>query len=172
LKPPRILLRNSVGEQQEAVPGSFCVDYLDPASGRGSGVCGDSPAVHPDVVTMALRGDELTFVLSGADVVRPGGCQSNDEQDCIGWISVKPLGCEDREAARVPLALGPETRWKIDLERGAYELDVFGNFETSEGATGDVSGALGLVVGDGPKKYDALGVTGIKPAMQVCPFAD
>jgi hypothetical protein len=33
------------------------------------------------------------------------------------------------------------------------------------------SGALGLLVGGGPKKNDALGVTGIKPAMKVCPFA-
>jgi hypothetical protein len=84
---------------------------------------------------------------------------------------VKPLGCEDREVELLPLALGPETRWKIDLEFGAYELDVFGYFESSDGATGDVSGALGLFVGGGPKKYDALGVTGIKRAMQVCPFA-
>jgi hypothetical protein len=172
LKPPGILLRNSVGEEQRAVAGSFCVDYVDAASGRGGGVCGDSPDVHPDAITIAVKGEELTLVFSGAEIVRPSGCHSEDEQGCIGYVYVKPLGCDDREVARIPLALGPETRWTIDLERGAYELDVFGYFETSEGATGDASGALGLLVGGGPKKYDALGVTDIKPAMQVCPFGD
>ena len=33
LKPPQILLRTNVGEEQEAVAGSSCVDYVDPASG-------------------------------------------------------------------------------------------------------------------------------------------
>jgi len=172
LKPPQILLRTNVGEEQEAVAGSSCVDYVDPASGGGSGVCSDSPAVHPNAITIAMPGDEVTFVFSGADVVRPSGCQAEDEQGCIGYVQVKPLGCEDREVERVPLALGPETRWTIDLEFGGYELDVFGYFESNDGATGDVSGALGLFVGGGPKKYDALGVTEIKRAMQVCPFAD
>ena len=51
LKPPQILLRNNVGEEQEAVAGSSCVDYVDPASGQGVGVCGDSPAVHPNAIT-------------------------------------------------------------------------------------------------------------------------
>jgi hypothetical protein len=161
-----------VGEEQEAVAGSSCVDYVDPASGGGSGVCSDSPAVHPNAITIAMPGDEVTFVFSGADIVRPSGCQAEDEQGCIGYVQVKPLGCEDREVERVPLALGPETRWTIDLEFGGYELDVFGYFESNDGATGDVSGALGLIVGGGPKKYDALGVTEIKRAMQVCPFAD
>lgn len=171
MRPPQILLRSSAGGQK-AVEGSFCVDYVDPTSGQGSGVCSDSPAIHPDAVTVAQPGDEVTFFFSGADIVRPSGCHGEDEQGCIGYVYVKPLGCEDREVERVPLALGPETRWTIDLETGAYELDVFGYFESSGGATGDVSGALGLVVGGGPKKYDYLGVTGIKRALQVCAFAD
>jgi len=171
LNPPEILLRNQVGEEQEAVAGSFCVDYVDPASGRGSGVCSDSPAVHPSAITIAMPGDEVTFVFSGADIVRPSDCHGEDEQGCTGYVQVKPLGCEDRQIERVPLALGPETRWTIDLEFGGYELDVFGYFESSDGTTGDVSGALGLFVGGGPKRFDALGVTGIKRAMQVCPFA-
>jgi hypothetical protein len=172
LKPPQILLRNSVGEEQKAVAGSFCVDYVDPASGAGSGVCGDSPPVHPNAITIAVAGENMTFVLRGADVVRPPGCYSDDEQECIGTVSVKPLGCEDREVARVPLALGRETRWAIDLERGAYELDVFAYFDEADGRSGDVSGALGLLVGGGPKEDDALGITGIERSMQVCPFAD
>jgi hypothetical protein len=169
LNPPEIVLR-SRGAEQTAVEGSFCVDYVDPASGQGGGVCGDSPDVHPDAVTVAMKGDELTLVFSGAEIMRPSGCHSDDEQGCVGYVYVRPLGCEDREVGRVPLALGTETRWRIDLERGAYELDVFGYVETSEGATGDVSGALGLLVGGGPKRYDYRGVTEIKRSLQVCPF--
>lgn len=133
-------------------------------------MCSDAPAVHPVAITVAQPGDEVTFVFSGADVVRPRGCHGEDEQWCSGYVLVRPLGCEDREVQRVPLALGPETRWTIDLETGAYELDVFGYFESSEGATGDVSVALGLLVGGGPKNHDYLGVVAVKRAMQVCPF--
>jgi hypothetical protein len=82
LKPPQILLQNNVGEQQEAVAGSFCVDYVDPASGRGSGVCGDSPAVHPDAITIAMAGDEVMFVFRGADIVRPSGCHGEEGPVC------------------------------------------------------------------------------------------
>jgi len=170
LRPPQILLRSSAGEQR-AVEGSFCVDSVDPASGQGSGVCSDSAAVHPNAVTVVQPGDEVTFVFSGANIVRPSGCHADDQQGCIGYVHVKPLGCDDREVERVPLGLGPETRWTIDLESGAYELDVFGYFESIDGATGDVSGALGLLVGGGPKNHDYLGVVAVERAMQVCPFA-
>jgi hypothetical protein len=171
LRPPRVLLRSIAG-QQKAVGGTFCVDYVDQASGRGGGLCSDSPGVHPDSITVAQPGDELTFVFSGADIVRASGCKSESEgeQGCIGFVHVKPLGCEDREVERVPLALGPETRWTVDLEPGAYELDVFGYFESSEGASGDVSAGLGLLVGGGPKQSDHLGVVAVERAMMVCPF--
>lgn len=172
LKPPKILLVNEVGDAQRAVQGSFCIDYVDEASGQGSGVCGDSGVVHPDAVTVAAAGDSVSFVLRGAEVVRAEGCRSDDDQECVGYVYVRPLGCEERELERVPLSLGPETRWTVDLERGAYELDAFAHFRTSAGANGDVSGALGLLVGGGPKEDDALGVTGIEPAMLVCPFSD
>jgi hypothetical protein len=170
LKPPQILLRSSAGEQK-AVQGSFCVDYVDPTSGQGSGVCSDSAAIHPDAVTVAQPGDEVTFAFSGADIVRPSGCHADDQQGCIGYVHVKPLGCDDHEVERVPLGFGPETRWTIDLESGAYELDVLGYFESIDGATGDVGGALGLLVGGGPKNHDYLGVVAVERAMQVCPFA-
>jgi hypothetical protein len=170
LRPPQILFRSSAGEQR-AAEGSFCVDYVDPASGQGSGVCSDSAAVHPDEVTVVQPGDEVTFVFSGADIVRASGCHAEDEQGCIGSIQVRPLGCEDREVERVPLVLGPETPWTIHLETGAYELDVFGYFESSHHATGDVSGALGLLVGGGPKNHDYLGVVAVERGMHVCPFA-
>ena len=169
-RPPTIVLKSEVG-LQEAVQGSFCANYVDPGSGQGQGVCGDSPAVHPSAVTAVAHGDEVSFVLTGAKVVRPSGCHSDDEQACIGYVYVRPLGCEDRETKRLPLALGAETRWTVDLGPGAYELDVFGYFASDEGATGDVSGSLGLTVA-GAKKYDALGVSAVRPAMQVCEFTE
>jgi hypothetical protein len=169
-RPPVIVLRSTGGEQ-EAVPGSFCADYVDSDSGEGVGVCGDSVPVHPKAVTAVARGDEVTLVFSGAKVVRPSGCHSEDEQDCIGSVSVKPLGCQDHELESVPLNLGPETRWTVDLEPGAYQLDVFGYFESDEGATGDVNGSLGLTVA-GPQENDALGVFAVKPSLAVCPFTD
>jgi hypothetical protein len=168
LKPPRIVLR--AVEDQKAVPGSSCVEYVDPASGSGTGVCGDTGAVHPKAVSVVMPGDEVTFVFDGAEIVRSGGCHADDEQDCIGSVSVRPLGCEGEEIERVPLELGPETPWTVELEPGAYELDVFGYFESEIGATGDVSGALGLLVGGGPKEDDALGVVAVEPSMQVCAF--
>lgn len=166
LKPPRIVLR--AVDEQKAVEGSFCIEYSDPQSGYGSASCGDSGPVHPKAVSVVMPGDEVTFLFEGADIVRSSGCHSDDEQDCIGSVSVRPLGCEDREVERIPLALGPETAWTVDLEAGAYELDVFGYFESELGATGDVSGSLGLLVGGGPKKDDALGVIRAEPSMRVC----
>jgi hypothetical protein len=170
LRPPPIFLVSAQGKQR-AVGGSFCIDYVDSQSGQGQGACGDSAPVHPKAVTAVARGDEVTFVFSEAKVVRPSGCHSDDEQGCIGSVEVTPLGCEDPQLESVPLALGPETRWTVDLEPGAYELHVFGYFESDVGATGDVSGTLGLTVA-GPKKWDALGVGAVEPDMEVCPFGE
>jgi hypothetical protein len=66
----------------------------------------------------------------------------------------------------VPLAPGPSTTWTVDLEPGAYELHVYANFESKD-ANGDVSGSLGLTVA-GAKKWDALGVSRVEPAMWIC----
>jgi hypothetical protein len=170
LKPPPIFLVSAQGKQR-AVQGSYCVDFVDPGSGQGQGACADTGVIHPRAVTAVSRGDEVTFVFSGAKVVRPSGCHSDDEQGCIGYVYVSPLGCEDRQIESVPLTLGSETRWRVDLEPGAYELGVFGYFESDAGATGDVSGSLGLTVA-GAKENDALGVLAVKPALQVCKFAD
>jgi hypothetical protein len=45
----------------------------------------------------------------------------------------------------IPLVRGPVTTWRVELDPGAYELDVFVMFEGGE-KSGDVSGALGLLV--------------------------
>jgi hypothetical protein len=167
-RPPAIVLTSENGEQ-EAVQGSSCVEYVDPDSGEGQGSCGDSGPIHPTAVTGLTAGDEVAFVLDGAKVVRASGCHGGDEQDCIGSVSVKPLGCEKPEVESVPLVLGPKTRWTVDLEPGAYELDVLAYFESDSGATGDVSGSVGITVAGG-KKWDVLGVQEIKPSMQVCAY--
>jgi hypothetical protein len=164
LKPPPIFLVSAEGKQL-AVQGSFCI------SGQGQGMCGDTGPIHPKAVTAVAQGDEVTFVFSGTKVVRASGCHSDDEQGCIGYAHVSPLGCENPQLEGVPLALGPETRWTVDLEPGAYELDVFGYFESDGDANGDVSGTFGLTVA-GAKENDALGVQELKPAMKVCEFAD
>jgi hypothetical protein len=44
--------------------------------------------------------------------------------------------------------VGKETAWRVHLEPGAYDLDVFANFGAPDGRTGDVSGSLGVLVDD------------------------
>jgi hypothetical protein len=168
MRPPAIVLTSENG-QQEAVPGSLCIFSLDPDSGEGEGSCGDSRPSYPSEVTGVAAGDEVAFVFRGAKVVHASGCEGADEQVCIGSVSVQPLGCGNREVQSVPLVTGHETRWTVGLERGAYGLHVFAYFESTAGATGDMTGSLGLTVA-GAKKRDALGVRAVEPSMQVCEF--
>jgi hypothetical protein len=158
LKPPAILLVYR-DEEQKAVRGSYCVDYVDEATGQGSGVCADAAMpTYPDAVTSVAGGDQVTFVLPEA-VLRP---------DSV--VVIRPLGCTERVLDRLALDPGTgEQSWEVDLEHGAYQLDVFARFKADDGRTGDVSGSLGLTVA-GPKKWDALGVGGIEPSMEVCEF--
>jgi hypothetical protein len=95
----------------------------------------DASATHPKEVTAVAAGDEVRFVFVGAEIVSAVGCHGGDPQDCIGLVGVKPLGCDRRTIETIPLALGPETRWTVDLASGAYQLDVFASYE-SEGASG------------------------------------
>jgi hypothetical protein len=166
LEPPPIVLDGTNG-RQTAVEGSYCIEYVDTSSGQGQATCSDSGPIHPKAVTAVVAGDEVTFAFPGAEIVSGSGCYSDDPQGCIGEVIVRPLGCDDRTIETVALAPGPQTRWTVDLEPGAYELDVFGYFESDAGATGDVSGTLGLTVAGG-KKWDALGVGAVKPSMEVC----
>ena len=85
-------------------------------------------------------------------------------------VTIRPLGCGDQKVDQ--LAFEPRTgqlEWTVDLDHGAYQLDVFALFEAEDGGKGDVSGTLGLTVA-GPKKWDALGVGAVEPDMKVCPF--
>ena len=159
LKPPPILLVSETGTQT-AVRGSYCVDYVDEQTGRGSGICSDSAApTYPKAITAVSAGDPVAFVVHKA-AFKPESV-----------VTIRPLGCTDQETRQVRLK--PRTglhSWTVDLEPGAYQLDVFARFEAADGRSGDVSGSLGLTVAGG-KENDALGVMGLKPSLAVCPFA-
>jgi hypothetical protein len=150
-KPPEILLVSSDGEQR-AAQGSYCV------SGSGVGACADMayPLV-PESVTAVRRGDSVTILLPASKLKR----------DSV--VRVRPLGCVTREVATLELPTSGELRWEVDLDAGAYQLDVFARFEGEDGINGDTSASLGLTVA-GAKSNDALGVLGIKPSLAVCKF--
>jgi hypothetical protein len=158
-RPPTIVLESPYGDQT-AMRGTYSV------SGEEGVLFADAPRVHPKEVTAVAAGDEVTFAFPGTEIVSAGGCHG-DRDDCIGAVSVMPLGCRRGRIERIPLALGPETRWTVDLEPGAYELYLSASYE-SEGASGFVSGSLGLTVA-GAKKWDALGVSSVEPDMWACP---
>jgi hypothetical protein len=156
LQPPPIVLLSEHGRQQ-AVRGSYCVDYVDEATGQGSGICSDSAMpTYPDSVTSVAPGDRVTFVLPAA-AFKP---------DSV--VTVRPLGCTEHVVEEITLEPGTGKHpWKVDLKHGAYQLDVFARFQADDGRSGDVSGSLGLTVA-GPKKWDALGVGEITVRMPVC----
>ena len=155
-KPPPILLLYK-GQEQKAVRGSYCVEHVEEATGQGSGVCADSGApIYPSSVTSVAGGDRVTFVLPEATFRKES------------VVTIRPLGCSDKTVGEIELKPGTgKHTWKVDLDWGAYQLDVFARFEAADGRTGDVSGSLGLTVA-GPKTWDALGVRAINPRMPVC----
>jgi hypothetical protein len=133
-KPPPIVLESAAGRQQ-AVLGTYCVSYLDEAAGIATGACADAPWLPPERLSTVRPGEEIRILLEGADVVRP--------QE--GSAVFHPLGCQKKSVAEIPLVPGPATTWRVELEPGAYALDIFVMFE-GEKKSGDVSGALGLLV--------------------------
>ena len=138
--PPDILLVSEAGTQ-EAVVGSYCVD--NPVAGYGACADGDRPSARR--ANIVRPGETITIALEGANAVRWRGCHSRD-YSCIGEAQVLPAGCKSAGMARIFLERGSETRWRVHLEPGAYELEVFVYFEANDGRSGDVSAALGLVV--------------------------
>jgi hypothetical protein len=159
VKPPAIFLVSAAGKQK-AVQGSSCVQYVNPDTGEGTGVCADSAVPHPPSVTSVAAGDRVTFIIDGASVKKDS------------TVTIRPLGCGDPEVDELAFEPGPGgLEWTVDLDHGAYQLDVFAVFETDDGRSGDVSGTLGLTVA-GPKKWDALGIRAVEPDMKVCPFGE
>jgi len=133
-KPPLIVLA-SAGGKQIAEPGSYCVTSVDSATGQNQGRCADSAWPHPERVTVVHPGDGVSVILSEADVRKDG------------TVTVLPFGCEHTILKTIPLDPGVQsTAFPIDLEPGAYELQVFAPFKSDGGLSGDVSGGLGLVV--------------------------
>jgi hypothetical protein len=139
-RPPSILLVSSAGEQK-AVLGSSCVDYVDPDTGSGVGACGDSTWPHPERVSVVRPRETVSIVFEDARVSKQGS------------VAVLALGCERDALETVRLTPGAATtEWVVDLEPGAYELNVFARFLGDDGRrSGDVSGGLGLVVSDDAK---------------------
>jgi hypothetical protein len=157
LKPPPIFLVSAAGKQQ-ATAGSSCVDYVDPDTGEGAGACGDTGPVFPKAMTVVQPGDNVGLTVPGATL--------EDDSE----VTIRPLGCKDRETKTLALPESGELHWAIDLEPGAYQLDAFARFEASNGLKGDVSGSLGLLVGGGPKEHDYSGVVTLDKTLAVCPF--
>jgi hypothetical protein len=155
-KPPPILLLYE-GQEQKAVRGSYCVQHVEEATGQGSGACADSGGpIYPKSVTSVAGGDRVTFVLPEATFRKES------------VVTIRPLGCTDETVGEIALEPGTgKQTWKVDLDWGAYQLDVFARFKADDGRTGDVSGSLGLTVA-GPKTWDALGVQRITKRMPVC----
>jgi hypothetical protein len=153
LKPPQIVLLSETG-RQPVVQGSYCM------TGEGQGVCADAAGpLVPKAVTVVAPGDSVKVEVAGA-TLRDGS-----------QITVRPLGCFDREVKALDLPASGELEWPVDLDPGTYQLDVFAVFKTDDRLTGDSSGTLGLVVG-GAKSGDALGVIRMKRSMMVCAFID
>jgi hypothetical protein len=81
-------------------------------------------------------------------------------------MTVRPLGCLEKETATIELPADGQLHWQVDLDPGAYQLDVFALFELNDGLSGDLSGTLGLLVSES----DAREIVPVKPADPVCPF--
>lgn len=140
-RPPALELVSDAGRQR-AAQGSYCVN------GPDSGECVEFEApAGPEQLSVVRPGEVVTIVLtpvSGVD----------------GTASVRRRGCDEQLASVV---LHPETHWTVDLEPGAYELQIFTTFELGS-TSGDTSGVLGLLV-------DADAPLEVRPAGQpvACP---
>jgi hypothetical protein len=158
LTPPPIFLVSAAGKQR-AAEGSSCVEYTNPATGQSAGQCADvGGPVRPKAMTVVQPGDNVIVTIPGATLKKESS------------ITIRPLGCADKETKTIELPASGELHWAVDLEPGAYELDVFALFELGDGLSGDTSGTLGLLVGGGPKESDYSGILGLDETLAVCPF--
>ena len=126
-KAPPIVLVSAAGTQV-AVAESSCV------FGSGSGLCIDTMDQRPEDLSVVRPGEEVVVRLRGASVTQ-------------GNVTVRPLpDCKGKTVTKVKLEPGPETRWRVDLPAGQYELQVFARFEAADGRSGDASGSLGIAL--------------------------
>ncbi len=141
IQPPPVVLVSD-GGRQVGPKGSYCITNNQ----MGQGMCADA-ARPPEAeqANVVRPGETIAIVLEGARAVKAEGCGARDVS-CIGEAQISPAGCKAATVARIFLERGAETRWRVQLEPGAYELQTFVYFETDDGSSGDVSTAFGLVV--------------------------
>jgi hypothetical protein len=158
LRPPAIVLKSQAGRQR-AVQGSYCVSKEEEA-GAGAGLCADYFVQHPEQLTVVGPGEEIV-------VSMPGGQLLADPEDCVPacppTVDVFPLGCFDEPVATVQVA--EDEPWKLELEPGSYELQLFAHFTAPDGRSGYTSVVLGVLV-------DPMGEPAIveaTPDLFVCP---
>jgi hypothetical protein len=126
LRPPALVLVSDAGVQR-GVQGSSCVQT------ESAGLCSDTAAPDPERLSVVRPGEAVEVVVEGAGSAR-------------GKITILRLGCDEPVGSHK--LTGATTSWAVDLEPGAYELDVFvGSFETPT-SRGDTSASLGLLVDD------------------------
>jgi hypothetical protein len=163
LKPPPIFLESDAG-RQEAVQGGYCLTRVN-ESGAGEGICTDTAFPHPDELSVVRPGDTITITLEGADIVVSTGCS---QASTCPIVTIYPLGCgPDRAVAEFEL-IGSTTAWKVELEPGAYELLVFLYFDDGAGTSGDVSGAVGLLV----DREREPAIVPVEEGHAVCPYPE
>jgi len=155
MKPPPILLVSETGKQT-AVQGSYCITYDNPASSVDQGLCLDSAMVRPDTITVVHPGDRATILVPDSTL----------KEERI--VTVRPLGCVGRETKMLRFPVTGQLHWQVDLDAGAYQLDVFVQFETDDGRSGDVLGTLGLLVGETDKRQ----IVPADAGLDVCPLVD
>jgi hypothetical protein len=160
IAPPPIVLE-AAGTRQEAWQGSYCVTKVD-ASGSGTGVCSDASLWHAEQLTVVRPGDGVRIGLAeGAFVYGHDGCTP----ECPPIVTAFPLGCQEGAVATFEVPEG-KSAWVVELEPGAYELQVFGRFTAPDGRSGDTFGLLGLLVDpDGERA-----VIPVTDDLAVCPF--
>jgi hypothetical protein len=165
LKPPPIVLETEAG-RQEAVQGSYCITRVND-EGEGEGICADAVFPHPDELSVVRPGDTIAITLEGADIVTAAGCS---QASTCPIVTLYALGCGPERAIGEFELTGSTTTWTVELEPGAYELWAFAYFDDGMGASGDTSGAVGLLVDpklDPDRGYEMPAA--IDPFV-VCPF--
>jgi hypothetical protein len=142
IKPPPVVLESDAG-RQIGVRGGYCVTNHE----TGQGLCIDTARPEATQASVVRPGEIVTIALEGARAVRSDGCHWRD-MSCIGEITASPVGCKAKGgmAARVFLDRGSQMQWRVQLEPGAYELQLYFYFEADDGRSGDSSAALGLLV--------------------------
>jgi hypothetical protein len=157
LDPPPLVMASKAG-RHVADQGSFCVDGR--RGGVGVSVCADVFELAVTRVSVVRPGEVVRIQLPGARIVhRSRLCGPSGR--CPAFVSVAPLGCDESiRRFRLP---GRTTAWKVRLDPGAYELDVFvGRFTTRDGRTGSTRGSFGLLVDRAAKRNIVRAADGLR----------